>query len=430
MIHVVLCLINVWKGILLQEGKIVLEGMSGTTSFTACRKYDLKPARFYYWKDQLFNSAPEIFENRGRKLDEDRIREEKDKEIESLKATIAEIVQENLEIKKRVENFSGGTDMRSLFYDIHRTVARRVERSGYSISGILPMLGISRSWYYSQMSFSLILDGRFNPLAVRDDDEWIVIGFKRQHTGTSFREIAYTLIDEDIAHLSPSTVYRIMKKHDLITPWKHPLWESTRPEHAKFPDERWQTDIMYVKIQERFFYLLIFIDEYSRYIVHHSLLTAMDADSVSLEAQAAIEKLREDSVAAPVIQSDNGSSFIAMEFRIVLKQNNLLQKLIRPHTPEQNGIVERANKTMMESLASIILTDYDQARHEISRIVDDYNHRWRHSSLNYLTPIQYYMGNPEELIRIRESKIEKARILRRKRNMKKRKGGETAGTVS
>jgi transposase InsO family protein len=86
---------------------------------------------------------------------------------------------------------------------------------------------------------------------------------------------------------------------------------------------------------------MIFIDEYSRYIVHHSLLTAMDADSVSLEAQTAIEKLRKDSISEPVIQSDNGSSFIAMEFRIVLKQNNLTQKLIRPHTPEQNGIPER-----------------------------------------------------------------------------------------
>ena len=32
----------------------------------------------------------------------------------------------------------------------------------------------------------------------------------------SFREIAYTLIDEDIAYLSPSTVYRILKKHELI----------------------------------------------------------------------------------------------------------------------------------------------------------------------------------------------------------------------
>ena len=82
--------------------KIVFEGMSGTISLAECRKYDLKPARFYYWKDQLLNSAPEIFENRGRKLDEDRIREEKDKEIARLKATIAEIVQENLEIKKKI----------------------------------------------------------------------------------------------------------------------------------------------------------------------------------------------------------------------------------------------------------------------------------------------------------------------------------------
>jgi transposase-like protein len=34
--------------------KICLEGMSGTISVAnLCKKYDLKPARFYYWKDQL-----------------------------------------------------------------------------------------------------------------------------------------------------------------------------------------------------------------------------------------------------------------------------------------------------------------------------------------------------------------------------------------
>ena len=38
--------------------KIVLEGMSGTISVAdLCRKYDVKPARFYYWKDQLMNST-------------------------------------------------------------------------------------------------------------------------------------------------------------------------------------------------------------------------------------------------------------------------------------------------------------------------------------------------------------------------------------
>ena len=117
--------------------------------------------------------------------------------------------------------------MRSLYYDIHRTVMKNVERSGYSISKILLMLGISISWYYSQISFFPILDGGFNPMAIRRHDEWIVIGFRKQHPRMSFREIAYTLIDEDIAYLSPSTVYRILKKHNLITPWKRPVWEST-----------------------------------------------------------------------------------------------------------------------------------------------------------------------------------------------------------
>ena len=67
---------------------------------------------------------------------------------------------------------------------------------------------------------------------------------------------------------------------------------------------------MYVKIRGRFFYLIIFIDEYSRYIVHHNLLAAMDAESVSMEVQAAIERLRKDSIAEPLKQgiTDHHSS--------------------------------------------------------------------------------------------------------------------------
>lgn len=162
---------------------------------------------------------------------------------------------------------------------------------------------------------------------------------------------------------------------------------------------------MYIKIMSRFFHLIIFIDEYSKYIVHYALLTSMDAEYVSKEAQAAIDRLRKGFIAEPVIQSDNGSSYIAMEFKIVLRENHLTQKLIRPHTPEQNGIVERANKTMREALVPVILVDYEQARSATSAIIDHYNNQRRHSPPNYLTPVQYYRGNPEELIKIRESKI-------------------------
>ena len=147
----------------------------------------------------------------------------------------------------------------------------------------------------------LFPNGGFNPFSA-GDEKWTVLGFKHRNPAMSFREIAYTLMDDDIAYFSPSTVYRILKKYDLITPWNRRTWASTRPEHEKSPDERWQTDIMHVKIKGRFFYLLVFIDEYSRYITHNALLTSMDADSVSLEAQAAIDRLRKDSIAEPLKQ--------------------------------------------------------------------------------------------------------------------------------
>jgi hypothetical protein len=52
-----------------------------------------------------------------------------------------------------------------------------------------------------------------------------------------------------------------------------------------------------------------------------------------------------------------------------------------------------------------------------------------HSSLNYLTPRDYYRGNPDELLRIREEKIRMGRISRKEKNMKARKGGVMAGAT-
>ena len=52
-----------------------------------------------------------------------------------------------------------------------------------------------------------------------------------------------------------------------------------------------------------------------------------------------------------------------------------------------------------------------------------------HSSLNYLTPRDYYRGNPDELLRIREEKIRMGRISMKEKNMKARKGGVMAGAT-
>ena len=72
-----------------------------------------------------------------------------------LKDFIAEITLENLEIKKDWRTLAEYRKaMRSMFYDIHRTVIKTVERAEYSISHILGILEISKSWFYSHMDFS------------------------------------------------------------------------------------------------------------------------------------------------------------------------------------------------------------------------------------------------------------------------------------
>ena len=318
--------------------------------------------------------------------------------------------------------------MRSLFFEIRTTVGKTVERSGFTVSKTLRVLGIHRSWYYRQLHFEPALEGRFNPLAARGE-EWLVIGYRRRNPGMNHREIAYAMMDEDIAYLSPSSVYRILKRNGLITPWRDRLWSSKKKDKPDHPDEIWQTDIMYVRAGERFFYLIIFIDVYSRYITHYSLMTSMDGNAVSGEAQIAVEKLRKDSPAEPVIQSDNGSAFISMEFRIVLKENHLTHKRIHPHTPEQNAIVERTNRTVRDEIDMAVVLDYQDAVKIIDRIVGWYNNERRHSSLNYLRPADYYRGDPGVLLAVREAKMETARKIRRENNMNNRKGGVATGSL-
>ena len=77
---------------------------------------------------------------------------------------------------------------------------------------------------------------------------------------------------------------------------------------------------------------------------------------------------------------------------------------------------------MREELSPLIITDYQDAQSETSRIIHRYNYGRMHLSLNYLTPRDYYRGDPDELLRIREEKIKMGRILREETNMRDRKG--------
>jgi transposase InsO family protein len=245
-----------------------------------------------------------------------------------------------------------------------------------------------------------------------------------KHPEVRHRELAWQMVDEDVVYLSQSTIYRILREECLVSPWRRRRKRTRREEEkAGRPDERWATDLMYLRIGSRQYFLVNFIDEYSRYIVHYELLPNMEGGTVSLAAQRAIEKLlleRDGEIppgGMPEIRTDNGSCYVSRDFRSVVDAHDMSQLKIKPHCPEENGIMERANRTLREALEGAELTDFYQAQDELERIVRWYNETRLHRALGYLRPIDYYRGTPSELHEARRRKLAAARHARKEANL-------------
>lgn len=261
-----------------------------------------------------------------------------------------------------------------------------------------------------------------SPYEVLPAERRAIIDYALAHPEVRHRELAWKMLDENVVAVSPSTVYRVLGEANLVCRWipRGRRKGAGRAAPPTKPDQRWQTDIRYVKVRERNYYLLAFLDVYARYIVYHELLRFMDGLSVSIAAQAALERL--PAGVRPTIQSDHGSCFIAREFAQTLDAMEVGHHLIRPHTPTDNAEIERCNRTIGEriddQLAAMNDADYHQAVAVIDGVIDHYNHHRLHSSLNFLRPVDYYRGNPEALLAERRRKLTTARELRKQENLR------------
>ena len=292
------------------------------------------------------------------------------------------------------------------------------------------------------------------------DERQRIVDYALAHPEVRHRELAWKMLDENVVGVSAASVYRVLREASLVCRWQPRSKRNGEPRRAlpTRPDEQWQTDLRYVKVGRRNYYLLSFLDVYSRYIVHWALLRWMDGVSVAVEAAAALATLTPEqrpvlAVGAdeslpraaagvagatrrgPVIQSDHGSGFIAREFAGTLAESEVGHTLIRPHTPTDNAFVERYHRTIGAQLDEHELADDVQARAVIGGIIAHYNAIRLHSSLNFLRPVDFYRGDPATLLAERRRKLQTARALRKQENLKLRQRrlpwaeGESSSTL-
>jgi putative transposase len=315
------------------------------------------------------------------------------------------------------------------------TVRETRARVRWPVREILRRLGVSRASY--QRYWREGGEDRAEPKGLRHpyqllpEEAAAVVKGALERPELSHRVLAYWLMQEGRAWVSPSAVYQVLKERGLQ--WERlpkPKRAKRRREETPGPDERWQSDLKYVRVPRRSggwrnLYLISFLDEYSRYVVHHELLWTMDGRSVSLAAQAAVDQLGADpgwKGNLPRIQTDNGSGYLAGDFDRTLSGAGLFHERITPHCPEENGKVERWHRTFGEMLEEHDLEDEAQTKAVVAAVVRRYNEERLHAALHYLTPKDYYRGDPEKLLAERRAAIAQAREHRRQVNIGRRKG--------
>jgi len=277
------------------------------------------------------------------------------------------------------------------------------------LNKLLVMIGISSSKYYSWIDRH---EQPKNHNGIIPKKHWIldwereaIINYSLTHIGEGYRRLTYMMIDDNIAAVSPSTTYRVLKSAGLLNRWNKVKKSSKGNgfDQPILPHQHWHTDIKYVNFRGTFLFLISVIDGYSRYIINHELRTNMQEYDVQIVIQRALEKYPG---VKPRIITDNGSQYISKDFAEYLKLVGLQHVRTSIAYPQSNGKIERYHRTIHEEcLSTKSLINLDDARKQVADYIDYYNTKRLHSSLFYLTPDDFLNSRINKKLEERNTKL-------------------------
>jgi transposase InsO family protein len=248
--------------------------------------------------------------------------------------------------------------------------------------------------------------------------QWIidkVLGLKKSKPEIGIAAASDHLARFEAVKISPNTVGKIFKKHDLpdgdqgaaeaafhVKGDKNceveQQLEKELDEWERFarpnPNDMWQMDIMgfYIRAAHKV-YLITAIDDCSRFIINLGLYREQTADNVLEVLRGGLAK---HGTPAEIL-TDQGAQFKhwggVTQFEKLLGKLDIKHIKARAHHPQTCGKIEAFHKTIhRELIDKEFFISQEQATEKIARFNDHYNYARAHSSLEGFTPSDRYFN--------------------------------------
>jgi putative transposase len=280
-------------------------------------------------------------------------------------------------------------------------IADWADSNAYPVSFMCRELGVSRSGYYNWRTAK--------PSQRSKDDTTLISIMKkvyaeaRGNPGVRRMRAGLAALGHKLSH---KRVWRLMKVAGLRG--RHPkAWKRTtiggdnpvpapdligRAFFADRPNEKWCGDITYVKTWDGWAYVATVIDLHSRKLIGWAVADHMRTELVTAALDMAIA--RRNPPAGVIFHSDRGAQYTSSDFAKYCKEHNIRRSLGRTGICYDNAVSE---STFASYKKELIHTRPWPTIADLKRETDDwienyFNTKRRHSTLGYLTPVEYELG--------------------------------------
>lgn len=255
-------------------------------------------------------------------------------------------------------------------------------RTHYPVTRMCQVFNLSRAAYYAWVKRQ-----RSSPCAA-ERCAWVQEAYLRSHRTYGYRRIALWLRRERGVVLNGKTVLRLMRQLGLRSIARRrkvhphaPTAAAARyyPNHlqrqftAQAPNQKWVTDVTYVRTQHGWAYLAVIKDLFDGFIVAHRLGRQ---NSIGLVTQTLHQAFHTEKVTAGLIlHSDQGHQYSSQPYFALTHEYNMLPSMSRRGNCWDNAPIENFfGHLKAEALHHLPPSSFAQLQEHINQYIAFYNY--------------------------------------------------------